>query len=325
MAMHWWVRDKYADGEFSESQPFASDLKAGDFEWLGNQVAVTPWGIFSGRCDSYGGIDGDFEGGASRICVLKLNWSAIPKKRRKNPWDDGDESTFGELPGVLVHEDCYNQFLRKHVQDALARGALTHAKLFRKFDAVMDDMCQELACVPAGMYGDITKNCGQDYELHANEGHLVAPLVPLWEIPGVHRNRPRERLLPSLPVDIMLIVCLHLDTPALVSLSQVSKSGYDYGRFFAFWETKYCFLGNDGVLRIFKCASSMRNYQRVRPIADIIVEKVILGDTGVKSGADESKWGHCSVMTLQHELLRQGLPTTGNKAELIRRLEEEGS
>ena len=310
MDMSDWIKDKVGDGEL---KCFSKEHEPSDFSWLGKQCAITPWGVYDGGCDSYGHMHGTEVGD---ICVLKLNWEAIPKKKA-NEWDDGDEETAGALPGILVHEACFCL-----LRDALSE--LKPLKAFKSLEKHLDDMDQCLDCVPAELYGPIVRNQGQDYELNENEGYLIAPITPIDELPGMLLERPTERLLPEFPTDLGLMICGKLDTEALLALALTCKAWLQYARYAPLWTSRgHAIVDDESILRTFSSAESMANYQRCRRVADSIISSCLQAPAEkAKKEVAEGDWTQYTVAMLKEELRSRNLKVSGKKSELIARLEE---
>lgn len=170
----------YRDAKF-QNETF--QFEGGNFSWLNKCVAITPYGFRKGSCDDYGRL----EHAEGTVCVMHTNWGPLPKL--KKPWeadDDGDD----ELPGILLHEECWRIMLETH--PTLKKAPIR--ELFKTFSSLLPNYGQ---CLVGIDYGHIVANQGQDYNLRSGEAELITFPKSICLLQKLHRDNIEELALLS--------------------------------------------------------------------------------------------------------------------------------
>jgi hypothetical protein len=81
------------------------------------------------------------------VCVMHTNWGPMPKKRK--PWDYDENDS--ELPGIILHKDCFKILLNSHPQ----LKSVSIGELFKKFKILIPKYRQ---CLKGVDYGNREKS-----------------------------------------------------------------------------------------------------------------------------------------------------------------------
>jgi len=260
------------------------------------------------------------------VHTTKQNWStSIPEKKKKRKWDDESDNDDTEIPGIPLHNICWN-LLEPHV---------TSIKVNHLFSTLKKYYPQVGNNLESIDYGEILENQGQDYELKDNQQYLLSNPTIFAEIYGLHNNQINQ--LPGdfakLALEIMIKISSELTIIDRIRFGRTSKDTMNFIKYEPIWKDWDCDFGEieNGRFQFFDSPSCLKNYHRIQGIIKQIKEKIlpsknekrkkIKGDNFEEIKAAKL-WSRMNLLELKTELKNRGLKVSGNKSELVRRIEE---
>jgi hypothetical protein len=298
-----WVESR------AEEEEEGFNFGAVGLEWLGKCVAVTPVGVFEGTCDDYGRMETEF----GTVCVCKGNW----EEKNVPATFHADEGFDAEVPGVLLHDFCFSEFL--------APLSVAPRKLFRALGRLfVDDWHQQLEGVEYDPR--VLDNQGQDYELKTGEGPLVSDPKPLGRVTHVHADRPARIVgaLSVIPPEIVFHKILSfLSAGELARFGETCRSAHRMARHEGAWTRLFpiCHRSGDTLL-FFSCVIARDSYARIEKTARTLVSQLAQLSPRPEPALVEGEWEKWKVPQLKQALRDRGLPVSGTKAVLVSRLRE---